>query len=242
MLGLYNTPDQRNLLDQTRQGIIGKPLNRPEGPLKVSGTASYADEDHPPGTAYGWFVRASIAKGWVTGLNTKELQAMPGVLAVIRDLNLDTSKVNPMGGAIALGHPLGASGGRILGTLAAVLRAAVVTEGREERGPRVGAPEQALGGFLRKHGAAREALSERNGFWVLDKPGERVEAAAMLARDTGLLAFLDARRASGPLGALRRAFGLPVLDIRQLEADLRQTLTCRAQHVFAAVDTDYLRL
>mgnify|MGYP001761082886 CR=1 FL=1 len=24
MLGLYNTPDQRNLLDQTRQGIIGK--------------------------------------------------------------------------------------------------------------------------------------------------------------------------------------------------------------------------
>jgi glycyl-tRNA synthetase beta chain len=58
-----------------------------------------------------------------------------------------------------------------------------VTEGREERGPRVGAPEQALGGFLRKHGAAREALSEQNGFWVLNKPGERVEAAAMLARE-----------------------------------------------------------
>ncbi|MBM2883689.1 MULTISPECIES: acetyl-CoA C-acyltransferase [Chromobacterium] len=31
-------------------------------------------------------------------------------LAVIRDLNLDTSKVNPHGGAIALGHPLGATG------------------------------------------------------------------------------------------------------------------------------------
>lgn len=31
-------------------------------------------------------------------------------LAVTRDLNLDPSKVNPIGGAIALGHPLGATG------------------------------------------------------------------------------------------------------------------------------------
>ena len=31
-------------------------------------------------------------------------------LAVIGDLGLDPSKVNPMGGAIALGHPLGATG------------------------------------------------------------------------------------------------------------------------------------
>ena len=31
-------------------------------------------------------------------------------LAVIRDLNLDTDKVNPCGGAIAMGHPLGATG------------------------------------------------------------------------------------------------------------------------------------
>jgi acetyl-CoA acyltransferase len=31
-------------------------------------------------------------------------------IAVIRDLGLDPAKVNPMGGAIALGHPLGATG------------------------------------------------------------------------------------------------------------------------------------
>ena len=31
-------------------------------------------------------------------------------LAVVQDLGLDPSKVNPMGGAIALGHPLGATG------------------------------------------------------------------------------------------------------------------------------------
>ncbi|MGQ3113983.1 MAG: acetyl-CoA C-acyltransferase [Hydrogenophaga sp.] len=38
-------------------------------------------------------------------------------LAVINTLGLDPSKVNPMGGAIALGHPLGATGAMILGTL-----------------------------------------------------------------------------------------------------------------------------
>lgn len=38
-------------------------------------------------------------------------------VAVARDLGFDMSKVNPNGGAIALGHPVGASGARILVTL-----------------------------------------------------------------------------------------------------------------------------
>ena len=38
-------------------------------------------------------------------------------LAVIRELNIDENKVNVNGGAIALGHPIGASGARILITL-----------------------------------------------------------------------------------------------------------------------------
>ena len=38
-------------------------------------------------------------------------------LAVMNTLGLDPSKVNPMGGAIALGHPLGATGAMILNTL-----------------------------------------------------------------------------------------------------------------------------
>ncbi len=42
-------------------------------------------------------------------------------LAVLRDLNLDPAKVNPDGGAIALGHPLGASGARIVGKAACFL-------------------------------------------------------------------------------------------------------------------------
>lgn len=38
-------------------------------------------------------------------------------LAVIRDLQIDANKLNPNGGAIALGHPLGCSGARIMTTL-----------------------------------------------------------------------------------------------------------------------------
>jgi 3-oxoadipyl-CoA thiolase len=43
-------------------------------------------------------------------------------LACIRELGIDPAKVNPNGGAIALGHPLGCSGARIVGTLARQLQ------------------------------------------------------------------------------------------------------------------------
>ena len=44
-------------------------------------------------------------------------------VAVVRELDLDPAKVNPHGGAIALGHPIGASGARILTTLVYGLQA-----------------------------------------------------------------------------------------------------------------------
>jgi len=43
-------------------------------------------------------------------------------LACIKELNMDISKVNIHGGAIALGHPLGATGARITGKVAALLQ------------------------------------------------------------------------------------------------------------------------
>ena len=44
-------------------------------------------------------------------------------VAVVRELGLDPAKVNVNGGAIALGHPIGASGARVLTTLIYALRA-----------------------------------------------------------------------------------------------------------------------
>ncbi|MFC7475441.1 glycine--tRNA ligase subunit beta [Dankookia sp. GCM10030260] len=55
------------------------------------------------------------------------------------------------------------------------------TPGKEERGPRIGAPDAALDGFLRKHGATREQLTQEGQFWVLQKPGAVMEAAALVA-------------------------------------------------------------
>jgi acetyl-CoA acetyltransferase family protein len=59
------------------------------------------------------------------GLKTEDLDVVElneafasQVIACVRDLELDSQRVNPNGGAIALGHPLGASGVRIIATLA----------------------------------------------------------------------------------------------------------------------------
>ena len=43
-------------------------------------------------------------------------------IASVRDLGLDIDKVNIDGGAIAIGHPLGATGARITGKAAQILK------------------------------------------------------------------------------------------------------------------------
>ena len=51
------------------------------------------------------------------------------VLAVIRELGVDPAKVNVNGGAVALGHPIGASGARVLTTLLYALKNRGLTRG-----------------------------------------------------------------------------------------------------------------
>jgi len=60
--------------------------------------------------------RAGLAVGDLDLVELNEAFASQS-LACIRELGLDEAKVNVHGGAIALGHPLGASGARILTTL-----------------------------------------------------------------------------------------------------------------------------
>jgi glycyl-tRNA synthetase beta chain len=50
-----------------------------------------------------------------------------------------------------------------------------------ERGPRINAPEQALAGFLRKHGAERKQLRQEGDYWVLEKRADVVSATALIA-------------------------------------------------------------
>ena len=60
-------------------------------------------------------------------------------VAVVRELGLDASRVNTRGGAIALGHPIGASGARVLTTLIYALRA---------RGGGIGVASLCIGGGM----------------------------------------------------------------------------------------------
>lgn len=71
-------------------------------------------------------VRRLLKKtGWQIGdVDLFELNEAFSVqaLAVLRDLDVDPDRVNINGGAVALGHPIGASGARILTTLLYALR------------------------------------------------------------------------------------------------------------------------
>lgn len=64
--------------------------------------------------------RAGLSLGDIDIIELNEAFAAQS-LAVIEELGLDQSKINIDGGAIALGHPLGASGARITGKVASLL-------------------------------------------------------------------------------------------------------------------------
>jgi acetyl-CoA acyltransferase len=89
-----------------------------------------------------------------TGLELKDLDVIEVneafasvVLAWAREFKPDMTKVNPNGGAIALGHPLGATGARIMTTLLNEL---------ERRDGRYGLQTMCIG-----HGLANATIIER---------------------------------------------------------------------------------
>ncbi|MEU6125369.1 xanthine dehydrogenase family protein molybdopterin-binding subunit [Streptomyces sp. NPDC047123] len=62
---------------------LGSPVERREGPDKVTGTARYAAEHTPEGCAYAWPVPATVARGTVTGIEVDAALAVPGVVHVL---------------------------------------------------------------------------------------------------------------------------------------------------------------
>ena len=91
-----NQPSVRNAIDDNRNGLIGKPINRVDGRLKVTGKAPYAHEvqEGPKGVttdstqaAYGFIVDATIAKGTVAEIDTRAAERSPGVLLVLTHKN-----------------------------------------------------------------------------------------------------------------------------------------------------------
>lgn len=66
-------------------------------------------------------------------------------------------------------------------TFVAEIAAEVPASTLNERGPKSGAPEQALAGFLRKHGADRADLREEGGYFLLEKTIPGRPAADLIA-------------------------------------------------------------
>ncbi len=66
---------------------IGEPLDRVDGPLKVTGRATYAYEHQVPGAAFGVLVVSSIAKGRIASIDTSKASKQPGVLLVMTHEN-----------------------------------------------------------------------------------------------------------------------------------------------------------
>ncbi|AIY16446.1 acetyl-CoA C-acyltransferase [Pimelobacter simplex] len=116
-------------------GLIGTdPIAR------VAGRGAFALEPQafgyaPVEAANLALARAGISWSDVGAVELNEAFAVQS-LACVDAWRIDPEMVNTRGGAIALGHPLGASGGRIVGTLAATLR---------ERGARWGVAAICIG-------------------------------------------------------------------------------------------------
>ena len=106
--------------DRAATGLGRDPVAR------IAGRAAHALEPHRFGIAPVEAANRALARagiGWddVGAVELNEAFAVQS-LVCLDAWKVDPSIVNTAGGAIALGHPLGASGGRILGTLAKTLR------------------------------------------------------------------------------------------------------------------------
>ena len=62
-------------------------IKRVDGHLKVTGSIRYAAEYPFRGLVYGAIVSSTIAKGTITGIDSKAAEKLPGVIAVISHLN-----------------------------------------------------------------------------------------------------------------------------------------------------------
>jgi xanthine dehydrogenase YagR molybdenum-binding subunit len=75
-------------VSDTLLSVIGQPQARVDGPLKVSGAATYTSDVDLPGLLYAVPVCSTIASGRITSLEFATAQSMPGVHAVLHRGNI----------------------------------------------------------------------------------------------------------------------------------------------------------
>ncbi|MFI1864682.1 xanthine dehydrogenase family protein molybdopterin-binding subunit [Streptomyces jumonjinensis] len=76
--------------------VIGRPHNRVDGPLKVTGRATYGADYSYPGLVHGYAVTSTVAHGVIRAMNTSAAEHSPGVVAVYTPFNAFT--IHPVDG------------------------------------------------------------------------------------------------------------------------------------------------
>ncbi|MBS1803994.1 MAG: xanthine dehydrogenase family protein molybdopterin-binding subunit [Acidobacteria bacterium] len=79
-----------------KHGIVGAPVTRIDGPLKVKGAAPFAAEFEAEGLLYTAVAFSTIAKGRITSLDTSAAEKAPGVRLVMTHKNAPKLKPTPM--------------------------------------------------------------------------------------------------------------------------------------------------
>ncbi|KRB07997.1 aldehyde oxidoreductase molybdenum-binding subunit PaoC [Lysobacter sp. Root690] len=102
----FDTPATTNPIDQLK--VVGKPLDRIDGPLKVTGTAPYAYEQHEAvrNAVYGHVIGAGIAKGRIMSMELDAARRAPGVLAIVTAANAGKLAKGDFNTAKLLGGPV----------------------------------------------------------------------------------------------------------------------------------------
>ncbi|EKE43958.1 Putative xanthine dehydrogenase [Oceaniovalibus guishaninsula JLT2003] len=90
-------PATERFLDETAQNVLGTPMDRPDGPAKAAGQATYAHEWQIEGLCHGVLVRATIPAGRVARIDADAVTGRDGVLRVISDPRM--LRVPAQGGA-----------------------------------------------------------------------------------------------------------------------------------------------
>jgi len=86
-----------------KTNIIGKPVDRIDGKLKVTGQAKYAAEFGQNNLAYAFPVCSTIASGSIKAIDASEAEKVPGVLAVLTHKNAPRLKPIDLPASLAAG-------------------------------------------------------------------------------------------------------------------------------------------
>lgn len=102
----YVTGGKPDPLASSDDPLIGAPVSRLDGPVKVRGEARYAAEFAPAGMVHGALVYSTVAKGRIAGIDVAGAEAAPGVVLVMSHLNAPKMQPPPL----LMREPLGGSG------------------------------------------------------------------------------------------------------------------------------------